>query len=252
MVNIRKSYGIVCCRKHPMHGIQMILVKKPYTYHFCEFLSGRYRKNDDFKLIKLFNNMTYYEKMDILSLKFEYMWYRVFRNNPEQVFNRDDGSFKNYMKKKTKFEVCFLHDGGKRLKKLMATTTNAETLWEIPKGRKHEIESEDYINTAIREFTEETAISRDQYTVMWRITPYIDTYSDFGTTYQNIYYFAVANGIWDPCIKFSNGQQINEIAAIRWCNLTDINLMKLDAMTHKRLINLFKKISTKYKNYFKH
>ena len=251
MVNIKKSYGIICCRKHPSYGTQLILVKKPYTYHFCEFITGRYRKHDDYKLIKLFNNMTYYEKMDILSLKFEYMWYRVFRSNPEQTFKRDDKGFKNYIKKKTKFEVCFLHDGGQRLKKLMATTNNVETLWEIPKGRKNENDKEDQINTAIREFTEETAIEPSKYTVLWRINPYIDTYSDFGVTYQNIYYFAVANGDWDPCIKFSNGQQIHEIAAIRWCNLIDINLMKLDPSTHKRLIKLFKKISTKYKNYFK-
>ena len=251
MVNIKKSYGIVCCRKHHIHGVQLILVKKPYTYHFCEFLAGKYRKNDDFKLIKLFNNMTYYEKMDILSLRFEYMWYRVFRTNPEQTYKRDDNTFKNYLKKKTKFEICFLYDGGHRLKRLMSATDNAETLWEIPKGRKNDTENEDYVNTAIREFTEETTIEPDKYTLLLHINPYIDTYSDFGVTYQNIYYFAVATGEWEPQIKFSNRQQISEIAAIRWCSMIDINLMKLDPMTHKRLIKLFKKISTKYKNYFK-
>ena len=202
MFKIKKSYGIICCRKHPLKGIQIVLVKKPVTYHFCEFISGRYRKNDEAHLKKLFNNMTFHEKMDILSLKFNLMWYRVYKTNPDQVFMPNVNNYlpRQYMRKKTKFEASFLHDGGIRLKRLMANTTNAETLWEIPKGRRQEQVSEEYINAAIREFTEETDINAKQYQLLLRIPPYIETYSDFGTTYQNIYYFAYAIYVWEPSI----------------------------------------------------
>ena len=246
MGKIKKSYGIICCRKHPEKGFQIILIKKPTTYHFCEFVSGHYRKGDDEHLKKLFNNMTYHEKRDILSMKFNVMWYRIYKSNPEQAFFQATG-YKQYMRKKAKFEASFMQDGGMRLRKLMADTTNAETLWEIPKGRRQEETNEGFINAAIREFTEETMIQKNKYKVLWRIQPYIETYSDFGTTYQNIYYYAEAIDELTPTIKFSDGMQISEVSAIMWCNTLDIQNMKLDKNTHRRLITMFKKVSKKYK-----
>lgn len=250
---MKKSYGIICCKKHPIFGVQIVLVKKPMTYHFCEFISGHYRKTDEVHLKKLFNNMTFHEKLDILSLKFSLMWYRVYKTNPDQGFIQGASSFlsKQYMRKKTKFEASFLHDGGVRLKRLMDDTTNAETLWEVPKGRRQEQIGEEYVNAAIREFTEETNIQPHQYRLLLHIPPYIETYSDFGTTYQNIYYYASALDEWTPTIKFSNNTQISEVSAISWCSLVDIKNMKLDKNTHRRLLTLFKKISKKYKNYVK-
>jgi len=253
MPKIKKSYGIICCRKDNIRGLQIILIKKPTTYHFCEFIIGHYRKGDDAHLRKLFNNMTYYEKMDILSFKFNIMWYRMYKVNPEsslipgRVLNNNITS-RQYMRKKTKFEASFLQDGGVRLKRLISETVNAETLWEIPKGRRQENTNEGFINTAIREFSEETLIDPSKYQILWRIKPYVETYSDFGITYQNIYYYANAIDKWEPNILFSNGQQISEVSAVRWCSLTDINNMQLDPFTHKRLVNMFKKIKLKYKN----
>jgi 8-oxo-dGTP pyrophosphatase MutT (NUDIX family) len=248
MTRIKKSYGIACCRTHPTYGLQIILIKKPTTYHFCEFVSGRYRKNDDAHLKKLFNNMTYHEKMDILSLQFSTMWYRIYKSSLDQYFSKTMVvQNRQYMRKKTKFETSFLQDGGTRLKKLIADTTNAETLWEIPKGRKMEHVSEEHINAAIREFTEESGIDSAKYSVLWHLQPYIETYADFGTTYQNIYYYAKAIGEWEPTIKFSNGAQISEVSAISWCSIRDIENMKLDPSTYKRLIKMFKKITKKYK-----
>lgn len=228
-------------------GTQIVLVKKPMTYHFCEFILGNYRKRDEAHLKKLFNNMTYHEKIDVLSMKFNLMWYRIYKTNPDQIFIQGTSHLsKQYMHKKTKFEYSFLDDGGARLKKLISNTTNAETLWEIPKGRGQD--SEENINTAIREFTEETTISPTQYKLLLRINPYIETYSDFGITYQNTYYYAEAIDDWEPSIKFSDGAQISEVSAISWCSLSDIKNMKLDKNTHRRLMTMFSKINKKYKN----
>ncbi len=306
MVNIKRSYGIICCRKHIKNGFQVILIKKPITYHFCEFISGHYRKNDEQHLRKLFNNMTYHEKIDILSMKFNNMWYRMYKTNPDQVFLQANGSSisKQYYKKKNKFETSFLQDGGCKLRSLISDSINAETLWEIPKGRKKEhtdtknkekkiyetkkqeninitynnrkdgidpvknlpwrnktdtthapieykFHREDNINAAIREFSEETTISADKYKILWHLKPYIETYSDFGITYQNIFYYAETIGDWEPNIKFSNNQQISEVSAIRWCGKTDLNHMALEKTTYQRLLNMFVKVYKKYNNYKK-
>jgi 8-oxo-dGTP pyrophosphatase MutT (NUDIX family) len=172
------------------------------------------------------------------------MWYRIYNNQYPQ-------NNKQYTRKKAKFEISFLQDRGQRLTKLISDTVNAETLWEIPKGRRQELSGEQPLNAAIREFTEETTIKRDQYELLLHIKPYIETYSDFGTTYQNIYYYARAKEQFEPSIKFSNGSQIFEVSAINWCSLSDIKNLKIDPVASERLIKMFQKTSKKYKNYIK-
>ena len=190
MSKIKRSYGIICCRKINS-AYQIILIKKPVTYYFCEFILGHYRRKDEQHLKKLFNNMTYHEKCDILSLKFNIMWYRIYKSDPEKINN--DRISKYYYKKKTKFETNFLYDNGKRLRYLISDSKNTETQWEVPKGRKIEInysiqsdakvlpdkkiltnkqtatnrnEKEEDLNAAIREFTEETRISSNKYDIL--------------------------------------------------------------------------------------
>lgn len=251
MPKIKKSYGLICCRKHPTKGLQIILIKKPTTYHFCEFVSGHYRKNDNTHLHKLFNNMTYHEKMDILSMKFANMWYRIYKSQPDQSFLQANGSYvsKQYIRKKNKFEVSFLHDGGIRLKRLIADSINVDTIWEMPKGKRKESREESEIDAAMREFTEESLIPNTQYKFLWHMKPYIETYSDFGVTYQNIYYYADAVGEWEPGVKFGNNQQISEVSDIRWCTKSDLLHMSLEKTTYNRLLTMFHKVGKKYKNF---
>lgn len=250
-MRIKKSYGIICCRRNPIKGLQVILIKKPYTYHFCEFVAGHYRKHDSAHLHKLFNNMTYHEKMDILSMKFANMWYRIYRNNPDQIYLQSSGSYlsKQYIHVKNKFEMSFLQDGGQYLRRLISDSINVETIWEIPKGRRKESKDEYDIETAIREFSEETLIPPENYDILWRMKPYIETYSDFGVTYQNIFYYAEARGEWEPQIKFGNNKQIAEVSAIRWSSINDLLGMTLEKTTYQRLVNMFRKAFKKYKNY---
>jgi 8-oxo-dGTP pyrophosphatase MutT (NUDIX family) len=251
MPRIKKSYGIICCRKHPDKGFQIILVKKPVTYYFCEFLAGRYHKNDDAHLIKLFNNMSYHEKVDVLSLNFANMWYRSYSADPAILNPSNTYMTKQYLKKKNKFEFCFLQDEGKRLKKLIADSINVDTAWEIPKGRKNELKEETDISAAIREFEEETHIDSKQYKILWHLKPYVESYADFGITYQNIYYYAMTDDIWEPTIRFSDKKQISEVADIRWCGISDLMHINLEKNTYNRLITMFKKVIKKCKNYYK-
>jgi hypothetical protein len=248
MPRIKKSYGIICFRPSE-NGVKILMIKKSTTYHFCEFIAGHYGKHNNLHMHKLFNNMTYHEKMDILSLKFQNMWYRIYRENPDKVFLQSNQSFwaASYLKKKNKFETSFLQDGGEKLRKLISKSCNVDTPWEFPKGRKDEKKCEGEIETAIREFYEETGISDNKYTMLWHIKPYIETYTDFGTTYQNIYYYADAIGIWEPEFKFYDKQQIAEVSDVKWISKNDLAHMKLEEITYKRLLNSFNKIISKYR-----
>ncbi len=246
-MSIKKSYGLLCCRQSEKNGVEILMVKRSTTYHFCEFVSGHYRKQNMSHLLKLFNNMTYHEKMDILSLKFQNMWYRIYMENPDKVFFQGNNSswMSSYIKKKNKFESTFLHDSGNRLKSLISSSNNVDTPWEFPKGRQNKEEEE--IDTAMREFYEETGIDREKYSILWHIKPYIETYTDFGITYQNIYYYANAIGNWNPTYTYHKSQ-LSEVSSIKWISLNILVHMNLDNITHNRLIKSFRKIIKKYKN----
>lgn len=236
-------------------GTQILMIKKAVTYHFCEFVEGRYSKNNEKHLLKLFNNMTYYEKMDILSLNFNLMWYRAYAEDPliKYVYENNSKRQRDYYKKKSFFETSFMKNGGQLLRKLMSKSMTVDTQWEFPKGRKNlnGAKFEGHVETAIREFCEETGVNDTSFRILWHIKPYVLTYTDFKVTYHNTYYYAEAVGIWEPVYRFYNKHQFGEVATVRWIFKTDLKHMKLEELTYKRLINSFNKILKKYKRYIK-
>lgn len=248
MVYKKKSYGIICCRLGTK-GTELLLVKKTVSYCYAEFVAGRYTSNNEAHIKKLFSNMTYDERVTILSMKFPTIWYKIymeiFDNN---YYNGKHTWIQTYLKKKDKFEKTFMRDSGAKLMRLMMNSgKNVETAWEFPKGRKNE-GVEDNITAAMREFEEETGVKRHMYRILWNIKPYIITHTDFGKVYQNVYFYAEAIGDWEPIYNFADKHQIREVSDIRWMTKNDLKYINLERTTYKRMIKCFNKIIKKYKN----
>ena len=275
---IRKSSGIACCRiNKETKKLEVLLVKKRYTYSFVAFVFGQYNKKDERRLKFLFNGMTVQEKIDILSLKFDMMWYKIWLEFPEistypkfdvssasAISNTWKALYKQkatsnfipyninsmskldfYIKRKNKFESSFVSDNGKRLRSLMIKTKNKELIWEIPKGRKNKRET--MMDCAIREFKEETNVDIDMYTIMFNIKPIIESYISENVKYVHNYYMAYTSKDFDPTISFSYETQISEIDSIRWVNLSEIKFVDHSGRLYtlvQRIFNIFK---SKYK-----
>lgn len=249
---MRKSYGIICIRKHE-NQYQILMVKKPVTYYFCDFVLDRCKWADGKYIPRMFDNMTYHEKMDILSFKFSTLWYRIYHIDPESD-NMTRDQMTKYMNKKDKFSRTHLRNKDK-IRNAIMRSNNADTIWEIPKGRKRETEAP--VDAAIREFKEETTVHFDDYTMLPRMKPYVETYTDCGITYQSTYYYADIKSEdkdedtkSDINIKFRNLYHISEVEAVRWCSMADLKHMHRGAIAI-RLCNMFKKIIKKYKNRFR-
>ena len=239
--NITKkiSTGIACCR---INGTtpEILLICKRCTYSFVEFVHGKY-SNDHFlgnsQLIKLFNGMTVEEKIDILSMNFSQIWYRIWLDNNKK---------KPYFISKNKFESTFLTDEGVKLKKLISNSENADRVWEIPKGRKR-FKNEADINCAIREFYEETNVKKNSYKLIPRAKrtySYIDT----GIEYINTYYIAIAKHLFDPKINFNTYDQIDEVCDIKWMSIEDIRLIDKSRRLEHFVSPIFRLIKKKIKN----
>jgi 8-oxo-dGTP pyrophosphatase MutT (NUDIX family) len=281
---VKTSVGLICLRHNSeKNTYEIIMVKKAITYCFNMFVSGMWEFEKE-SLMKLFNNMTYQEKVDILSLNFDVIWFRLTKNlvfEAESEFVVDvnkitdwrkkttaggavSGNYyfgpkkfygsrtsRDYRDKKRKFETYFLADGGTYLKSLIAGSMNVDTIWEFPKGRKSYLDVGGEIDTAKREFYEETGIGESKYNILWNLEPYVETYTDFGVTYKSIYYYAEAVGEWEPTLDFKKHQQLREISFVSWISKNDLRYMKLEKSTHQRWLKCFDKVIKKYRGHKK-
>lgn len=276
--NVRKSSGVACCRFNKItNKLEILLIKKRYSYSFVAFVFGQYNKKDEKKLKMLFNGMTMQEKIDILSLKFDMLWYRIWIEFPETVLyeqeNKNDKnimdiwkrSYKQkalsnyvpynfnslskldfYIKKKNKFESSFLTDNGKRLRSLIAGTKNNELIWEIPKGRKNRRETT--LDCAIREFKEETDVGIDSYNIMFDIKPIVESFVSLNTTYVHNYFIAYTSKLVDPEVSFGSRHQISEVSDIKWVSMNEIKFVDNTGRLQKLVQRIFHVFQSKYKH----
>lgn len=206
----RHSLGIACCRINRAGQPEILLVCKRFTYSYNLFVHAKYPSGDNAALIALFSGMTVDEKVDILSLNFAQIWYRIWFNN------NIPGS---YYIARNKFETTFLLDGGARLRRLIARSDSAQRIWEIPKGRKNKNESD--IQCAIREFGEETGLPAKAFSVLPRFRREYE-YVDGGTRYINTYYAAAATSPDAPAPRVNFDTAVGEICDIQWMTIEQL------------------------------
>ena len=163
----------------------IILVQRKYTIGFIEFMRGKYDVNNKPYIIKLFNMMTFNEIQIIKDInEFDDIRHKTGLLK-DLFFNLE------YDDAKRKFNILITHIDGNMITKLLLQSyvkwTSPE--WGIPKGRKHNKESE--IMCAIREFTEETGITAKDLTIYRNIKPLEEIYTGInGIVYKHIYYIA--------------------------------------------------------------
>lgn len=272
-VQIKKSFGIIITRYNIVsQSYEILMIKKRYTYCFVEFVLGHYSRNNDERLLYLFSNMSHEEKLMILSLDFGKIWFKVWLVDPESTYGVNNKKFSQeefarYNNAKKHYERTFLQDSGERLRSLINNSRSVDTIWEIPKGRKQSVETN--IDCAIREVTEETGISSNDYKILYDVDPRYFITVDGVVTYENYYYVAVYNSplpiadkpfqvdkiledeFWrarkyksSPELKldYKNEHQIAEVISVRWFNLEYIKVVAPDyAPMVQNVIKILKK-----------
>lgn len=231
----KQSIGVACCRIGKVGSPEMLFICKRYTYAFNLIAHGRYNEHNKAEMIALLGGTTVDEKLDLLSLNFSQIRYRVYLNKSQPN--------QNFFMAKNKFESTFVVDNGVKLRKLISKAANSNRLWEIPKGHKLN-KSEPDIHCAVREFEEETGIAKKTYKLFPNAKKTY-AYIDAGTRYTNTYYIAFTRSTIAPRINFNNQDQIDEISDIRWMNIDEIRQIdetKRLATFVKPIFNYIKKI----------
>jgi len=215
--NTKVSFGLIICRVNTVSNRpEAVMVRARYTYAFSEFIHGHYAFADKHLLKSLFSNMTIDERLDVYSLNFHQMWFRIWL-----VTDRYD----LYQTKFNKFQNAWIkNDEGRLLRQYIQQARGYRSIhWGFPKGkRQHPRESN--LSCAIREFQEETNIPERSYHILPEFRRR-ESYEHMGVRYVNIYYVGIQkNEFPDPNknLSLERLEQVAEIAEIRWMDIEQI------------------------------
>lgn len=244
--NITKvSIGILLCRINgDTRRTEVAMVHKRYTYEFSEFVHGRYSRNHIRTITGLLERMTADELLDIYSLKFDQLWYRIWLSAEKTEL---------YTKKLSKFHMSFIKtDGGVALQQLVKQVQGSgEPLWEPPGGKKLSVRETD-IMCAIREVAEETGVKKKWYKIIPGVRKRM-SFTHMGVRYVKVYYVALAHQ-WLARQELSAirsvgtraAEQTAEVSEARWMDI--IQVRSIDTPS-KRLANLVEPIFRLVKSY---
>jgi len=224
-LHTRVSYGIILTRKNTDTGrLEAVLVRGRYSYEYGEFVHGRYSRKNSKTVTALLDAMSINERLDIYSLDFGQMWYRIWltTKHPE-LYNR----------KCAKFQSAWMRvDSGKVLRELIQESCtdpraqqqrNGGVRWEFPRGRRKSSQEPD-INCAVREFLEESGIEKRDYQILPNFQRKV-SFVHMGVRYVTLYYAAIARRFIQPCVDLRTLDQVAEVSEVRWMDIEQIRII---------------------------
>ena len=206
----KTSFGIILY-KFIDRRLKILLIKRRNTIGFVQFVRGQYNINDKDYIIKLINVMTEEEinviKKSEFSDLWKYLWKLTTNNENTQSYDYINSSKKFYILK---------NESSFNLQQLIANrkTNYKDQEWGFPKGRKNKTETN--IETAVREFTEETGISGENIKIVNK--KFIEHYISYDNLeYKNVYFLAKYTGNEHVfTVSDINREQFTEVSEIRF------------------------------------
>jgi len=218
-INLPTTYSDAKLMSHHMKSIKFLLIRRKHSLGFVEFVRGRYKPDNIDGINYLFQQMTSEEIKKIGEQDFDKLWRDLWSNDEHKIENMH----KEYLISKEKFEL--LRDNKTEIelpldfyvKNVKSTYGTQE--WGFPKGRRNRNESE--IDCAIREFSEETGIDKNDINIISEITPIEENLTGTnGIKYRHIYYVAETKRNILPTIT-SSEIQLKEISGIGFFTFDD-------------------------------
>jgi len=229
------SIGIILYIKKKKN-IKYLMICRRNSIGFVEFMRGRYAYSDTNYIQKLINVMSISEVNNLVNNTFENLWEILWLDNKFEKKKK-----KKKKKNKIKRDFNYARDKFFKLKNGYAVnnrqfnldffikekkTNYIEPEWGFPKGRRNNGETN--IQTAIREFKEETSLNNNKY-IFDLNKIFTEEYKSYDNVqYKNIYYLAKYIGDDEEFkIDSTKKEQFSEISKIKFYNYEDsINLIR--------------------------
>ena len=238
------SYGIIVFRPS-LKGLQFLMIRRKDSFGFIDFMRGKYSPYNIFQVQNIVNEMSLSEKQRILTESFNDLWLNMWGNSSNIHYKNEEMTSSKKME--TIKNGIVINDETITLKDIIekSTTKWIETEWEFPKGRRNHKEND--LDCALREFEEETGISKKNIIVVENILPFEEIF--IGTnhkSYKHKYFLAYMNDSEENLENY----QLTEVSKIEWKTidncLESIRPYNLEKM---KLITNINKVLQEYRLY---
>nr|BCY04634.1 putative mRNA-decapping protein [Abalone asfa-like virus] len=223
----RISTGIIMCKTPDTEedDYEVLVIQQHCTYAFTEFVLSNFSTNSE--ALTLLCNSTKHELQTLSTMNYKLIWKASGRNNI--------GSY-SYLENEKKFREKWGFDSGEELKSAINFIIEQGHFgvlpWGFPKGKPNR--KEDHIDSADREFKEETGLGHMSYRLY--VQDILDgRFQHWRGTYQMKYYLGKVNKPSDAALQRaedlnckvtdSSGQKSREVLESRWIALRYLDLL---------------------------
>ena len=239
------SYGIILFRS-TVNGIQYLMLRRKDSFGYIDFIRGKYVQNNIEQLKNIFNEMSVLEREKIKHQDFDELWKAMWGETPlvSQYKSEELSSQKKF---DTLKNGIIINNEIITLEALIdnATTGWQETEWEFPKGRRNFQEKD--LECAIREFEEETGLSKKDITIIDNVMPFEEIFLGSNhKSYKHKYFLAYTYNSNDILQNF----QTTEVSKLEWKTIDEcLNSIRPYNLEKKQLIININKILQEYRLY---
>ena len=189
------SYGIILFRMNSTKTPELLMIRRKDTFGYIDFVRGKYSVTNRFQVQKCIDEMTLEEKNRILTLPFSTLWAQLWSRTTSGSYKSEEAiSSKKFEILRAAGVVNIDVSGTETTIALVDMVHNSPTRWieqewEFPKGRRNFREND--IDCALREFEEETGITRKTIAIVENLVPYKEYFigSNF-KSYKHKFYMA--------------------------------------------------------------
>lgn len=222
--------------------IKYLCIRRKDSLGYVDFMRGKYNIYNKHHLLNILNEMTTYEKENLLNSDFQTLWINLW-GTKEDVNNEYVLSYEKFLTLK---KGILLEKDNYNLESLLKQCDSKwkEPEWGFPKGRRNYREKD--LETAIRETNEETGYKTSDIDLIENLYPFeeIFTGSNF-KSYKHKYYLGYIS--YEKTIKNNNFQK-NEISKMEWKNFEQtLNCIRPYNIEKKEILKKCNRFLKQYK-----
>lgn len=244
------SYGIIVFRTSAEHGIQYLMIRRKNSFGYIDFIRGKYIQNNLEHLQTMFNEMSIEEKELIRKHNFETLWKMMWgiqdAGHQNQFRGEELASQKKFEALKNGLPIG-INGELITLDNIIdnSNTKWSETEWEFPKGRRNFQEKD--LDCALREFEEETGLSKKNIKIIENILPFEEMFLGSNhKSYKHKYFLGYTEKLNDSL----NNYQQTEVSKIDWKTLEEcLESIRPYNLEKKQLIININKVLQEYRLY---
>ncbi len=224
------------------------MIRRKDSFGYIDFIRGKYVLNNLEHIQSMFNEMSMSEREKIATTDFETLWKMMWGETAigSQYKGEELASQKKFESLKGGV-LMGLNGEIITLQNLIenSTTKWKETEWEFPKGRRNYQEKD--LDCALREFEEETGLSKKDIKIVENILPFEEIFLGSNhKSYKHKYFLAYTDKTTD---ELHNYQQ-TEVSKLVWKTLEEcLDSIRPYNLEKKQLIININKVLQEYRLY---